>query len=159
MTPARLRELLRYDQYTGEFVRLVDRQRYRAGTIAGSFDARGYLCIGLDGKTYKSHRLAWLYMTGAWPEQEIDHIDGDRSNNRFDNLRPATHEQNARNQKLRADNIARLKGVRLNGATWQARIRIAGRTVSIGEFDSPEMAHGAYVAKAQEIFGEFARNG
>jgi HNH endonuclease len=159
MTPERLRELLSYDEHTGEFLRLVDRGRERAGTMAGTINSRGYRCIKIDRKLYKAHRLAWLYMTGSWPSAEIDHIDVNPSNNRFSNLRLATRAQNSMNKKVQLNNTCGFKGVRKNGTRWEARIRIEGQLVSIGQFVTPEMAHGAYVVKAQEIFGEFARDG
>jgi HNH endonuclease len=159
MTPTRLRELFKYDAVTGEFARIVNRQRYAAGTIAGWIDAYGYRCIGIDGKSYKAHRLAWLWMTGEFPACEIDHIDGNPLNSRWENLRAADHGQNARNQKLRADNKSGFKGVRANCQKWVARIRVNGKTVVIGSFVTPEAAHAAYAAKASELFGEFARNG
>src|ERR1700719_1662744 len=103
----RLRELLSYDPETGVFRWLVrKRQNVKAGDVAGSFDGCGYCKISIDRRAYKAHRLAWLYMTGEWPPAEIDHINMNRADNRFANLRLATRHQNMANQRLYANNKA-----------------------------------------------------
>lgn len=85
-TAERVRELFRYDPETGIFTRLVDSPMHRAkaGETSASINSQGYAQIRVDGKRYKAHRLAWLHMTGEWPTQQIDHIDGNRANNRWE---------------------------------------------------------------------------
>lgn len=97
MTPERVRELLVYDYQTGMFTWRVTRGEFIAGAVAGSLKREGYWRIGLDGKQYAAHRLAWAYVYGVWPKHGLDHRDRDKTNNRIDNLREATNAQNAQN--------------------------------------------------------------
>ena len=102
LTAARLREALSYDRDTGEFrwnKRSSALSRRREGVLAGSIKAAGYREIEIDGVTYQAHRLAWLHVTGEWPDAEIDHRDLDRGNNSWENLRAATSSQNHANRK------------------------------------------------------------
>ena len=94
LTGSRLEQLLNDDQETGIFTWRGGHKKVRAGMIAGTPDKDGYICIKIDQIMYKAHRLAWLWMTGDWPTEEVDHKDLDKSNNRFGNLREATHSQN-----------------------------------------------------------------
>ena len=91
LTAARLRKMLHYDPETGVFTRLW------TGNVTGCPDAKGYLRIAADGRSYRAHRLAVLYMTGAWPSEQIDHINQVRTDNRWSNLRPATNGENGAN--------------------------------------------------------------
>ena len=157
----RLRKLLHYDPETGVFVRVVaGRGRSsRVGDVAGTRRADGYLRLCVGGNVYRSHRLAWLYMTGAWPENEVDHINNDPSDNRWSNLRAATRSQNEANKRARLGKEIGLKGVYFHKQTqkWRARIEICGKRESLGYFDCPAAAHLAYVIAAEMHFGEFAR--
>lgn len=160
ITAVRLRELLHYDPETGVFTHRVGRKGRgtRAGDVAGRIRKQdGYRRIGLDHGRYVASRLAWLYMTGEWPAAEIDHINCVRSDDRFINLRPATRDENARNTRRPSSNTSGLKGVSWRGGKWRATIKKDRKPIHIGFFASPEAAHAAYVAKAQELFGEFAR--
>lgn len=141
-----------YDAETGIFVR---RSTGRSIGLGGS----DYGTISIDGETHKSHRLAWFYVTGAWPSDEIDHKDLDKSNNRFRNLREASSSLNKRNSPVYSSNKTGLKGVSLNkrGGKYRAQISINGSTRRIGSFLTAEEAHAAYVAEASRLFGEFAR--
>lgn len=116
--------------------------------------------IGIDGTRYLAHRLAFLYMTGAWPDCDVDHINLDRADNRWGNLRQATRSQNMANGKLRSSNTSGFKGVtwvsRLS--KWRAEIVKDGRKKAIGHFATPECAHAAYMAEAGRVFGEYARS-
>ena len=96
LTQERLKELLEYDPETGFFTRLIGRSgpRARSGDVAGCDNGQGYIRIYVDGRPYKGHRLAWFYVHGAWP-REIDHINGDKSDNKLANLRPATRSRRA----------------------------------------------------------------
>jgi hypothetical protein len=149
----RLRELLAYDPETGVF---TWRTGPRAGMVAGGLKSYGYLAVW---RCYKSHRLAWLYMTGDWPLTQIDHINRVRTDNRFDNLREATHAENVRNSGRRKDNASGFKGVSWHqrGKCWQVSIFKDGRRVHLGSYKTTEEASAAYAAAAQRMFGEFAR--
>jgi hypothetical protein len=94
LTAERLREILGYDPETGLFTRLVRTGRIRAGEVAGTAHSRGYRSIVIDGRVYLSHRLAWLYVHGEWPPEQIDHINRNRADNRLVNLRAAKQSQN-----------------------------------------------------------------
>jgi hypothetical protein len=160
MTSERLRELLHYDPATGVFTRLVKTNRnVRVGDVAGWVNRRGYRYISVDGRLYFAHRLAWLYVTGEWPADQIDHINGIPGDNRWANLRLATGSQNQANARKRADNTSGYKGICWHGPKrkWQARIWVNSRNKSLGYFDSPADAHAAYVVAAQHHFGSFAR--
>jgi hypothetical protein len=123
-----------------------------AGRPAGTAHSRGYLsvCLTVDGqKRYiLAHRLIWALMTGAWPEFEIDHADGDPANTRWSNLRPATHAENLQNLTLEATNTSGLRGVSWDEQTgrWRAQIQHNRQRHSIGRFATKEQAHMAYLA-------------
>ena len=127
------------------------------GTIAGSM-TNGSVEIGIDGVSYKAHRLAWLYAYGRWPLDQLDHRDLDRSNNRLRNLRQANNTQNNCNQRTRSNNTSGYKGVCFCKQTsrWVARIRQRGKKLHLGRFDSPQEAFAAYVCAARKIQGTFA---
>lgn len=156
LTQARLKEVLKYDPETGQFTWLVSTSnRVKVGAVAGYSRWDGYVCIRIDGILYLSHRLAWLYMTGEWPENEIDHRDLDKSNARWENLRPATRQQNAAN--MATWSATGFKGVHKDGKGYGARIKIDGKKKYLGYFLTPEEANAAYVKAANDAFGEFAR--
>jgi hypothetical protein len=113
----------------------------------------GYIDIGIDGKSYLAHSLAWLYVTGQW-RREIDHKNTRRADNRWRNLRPATRSLNRANSRIAKNNTSGLKGVRLyRSGKFQARI---GQT-HLGYFDTAIEAGTAYITAAKKHFGEFAR--
>jgi hypothetical protein len=159
ITQERLHEVLRYDRETGEFrwrVRLSP--ACQIGALAGWQNDR-YRFIYVDGRSYPAHKLAWLYVTGHWGKPVIDHRDRNPLNNRWDNLRLATFSSNSANRRRHRNNKSGFKGVWFHRRTgkWRARIRKDKRSFWLGEFETPEHAHAAYVAKAHELFGEFAR--
>lgn len=154
----RLREVLSYDPETGEFFWLVGIKGVCAGDRAGGLSrSRGYWRIQLDGQRHTAHRLAWLYMTGEWPRDQIDHINGIRTDNRFANLREATNAQNGANSSKRENTTSKYKGVDRRGKRWRAQIRSGGKKYCLGMFDTPEEAYAAYCAAARKFHGEFAR--
>ncbi len=162
LTQERLKELLHYDAMTGEFTWKVYRGgKARVGTIASYDDGQGYIRIKIDGTRYKAHRLAFLYMTGEWPKDQVDHIDGCRSNNAFKNLREATERQNSANRRRSVGSYSGFKGVSFNRkqGNYSAQIKVNGKLIRLGRFNTPEAAHAAYCEAAKHHFGEFMRAG
>lgn len=149
LTAQKLHELLHYDPQTGAFTWAKGRPGCGNGKSAGSFDrSDGYWRIRCDGTTYKAHRLAWLYMTGEWPLQQVDHMDGNRANNRFANLRQVSHSANQQNQRGApvSNKSCGLLGVTLHKPTgkWYSQIRFDGKRKHLGSFATAELAHAAY---------------
>lgn len=139
LTQERLKELFEYDPAEGTFTRRCSRGGYAKGTVAGAFNSYyGYVHISVDAKSYKAHRLAFLYMTGEMPEGEVDHVDGNRKNNSWDNLRDVSRKENARNCCLRSDNTTGYPGVSYHKKRRQWRARIGG--THLGWFSSREEA-------------------
>jgi hypothetical protein len=160
LTAERLRELLHYDPATGVFRwRVRTSSRRAAGDIAGTAHNAGYWQIRVAGEVHLAHRLAWLYMTGAWPKDQIDHRNTDRADNRRENLREASRRQNQANKPLQKNNTSGFKGVSFSKTSgrWLAQIRRGPKAIPLGLFDTPEDAHAAYVRAAEREFGEFAR--
>lgn len=150
----RLKDVLDYDPETGVWTWL---QGWYAGKRAGTTGKKGYRQIWVDGKQFLSARLAWFYMTGEWPSALVDHKKPGfeyRSDDRWANLRLATHGQNGAN-RLSANSM--LKGVqRRPSGKFTARIGGQAR-IYLGTHDSAEGAHAAYLVKAREVYGEFAQ--
>jgi HNH endonuclease len=128
------------------------------GAVAGTLNDRGYLIIRVDYQNYRGHRLAWFYITGEWPDQ-IDHIDMDKANNRWANLREATKSQNQANTGMSKSNTSGLKGVHLvkSKGRYQASIKVDGRQTFLGYYQSPHVAHIAAIAARALAHGKFAR--
>lgn len=154
LTADRLRQLFEYDPETGVFKRLTSIGGTTAGDVAGCLHSSGHLVIRIDHILYKAHRLAWLMVTGAWPEKDIDHIDGNQTNNRFSNLRDVDDSTNMQNQRTaRADNKVGLLGVSLDRerGSYKAQIKCAGKTLLLGRFKSPLEAHQAYLVAKRKL--------
>jgi hypothetical protein len=130
-----------------------------AGAVAGCINKLGYTQIYIGNIAYLAHRLAWLYMTGEWPKDKIDHRDLCRSNNIFSNIREASSSDNNRNMSTRSDNTSGYKGVYFSRARgkWIAQISAGGKPRNLGGFTTREDAAGAYSAAAMELHGAFAR--
>ncbi len=160
ITAEKIRENLRYSPIVGVFEWRKPGRRRRVGGLAGGVVSTGYIRIVVDGKPYPAHRLAWLYMTGAWPEVEIDHIDGDRSNNAWNNLREATSTTNGWNKPRGRNNRTGVKGVgkRAEAKPWQAKVQARG-IVWTESFATKEEAEAAVMEKRKELHGEFANHG
>lgn len=160
-----LKALLNYDSATGLFSWKVSRGRYaRPGLAAGTLHKvkrsnSPYIRIKIDGRSYLAHRLAFLYMTGKWPDAEPDHISTDTTDNRWENLREATSSQNQANRKVRRDNKLGIKGVHYckRDKRFIATFQINGRQKRLGGFKTAEEAQSAYAFAVQSHFGEFAR--
>ena len=148
----RVREALDYDQATGVFTRkLRTAQRHQAGDRADiqitSGPMSGYRRIALDSMKVQAHRAAWLYVYGEWPEHHIDHINGDRGDNRIDNLRDVPNGINRQNMRkpTKLKKLSRYLGVTLHQGKWLARVQHQGRCYSAGSHDTEERAFEAYV--------------
>lgn len=161
ITAERLKELFDYTPETGVFRFRHDVRAGRngaflvasAGAVAGNVSpSTGYWYISIRGRRYAAHRMAFLYMTGAVPPDDVDHINGSKTDNRWRNLRPATRSQNMQNLfRAHADNTTGFLGVERKRGRFAARIAIGGRRMSLGIFDTPEEAHAAYVAAKREV--------
>lgn len=146
----RLRRLLSYDPETGEFSRLpVPGRGHSASRRVGGLNHDGYHSIGVDGRHFLAHRLAWLFATGSWPARSIDHIDGNPRNNRFSNLRDVEHALNMQNLKAAKrtskTGFLGVSFVRRAGA-YSARITVNRRQIYLGTFPSAELAHERYLS-------------
>jgi len=160
LTQTRLKELLRYDPQTGWFIRLVTTSpRALSGNRAGTTTPRPYRRIWIDGQLYLEHRLAVFYMTGKWPTEEVDHKNTDKSDNRWDNLRPATTSDNGCNRVAPTHNKSGHKGVHFaeRDQKWRAQISRRGVRTCLGSFNSREAAAAAYAEAALDKHGIFAR--
>ena len=155
-----VRDRLSYCPESGEFRWKSHRYKRLIGKQAGTYVSCGYLSISLFKKRRLAHRLAWLIMTGSMPEDQIDHIDGDPSNNKWSNLRPASQSENNQNRAkggARSDNPSRFIGVYwVKGrSVWCAKIKIpGGKRLYLGSFSSEEEAADAY-AKAKSVYHPF----
>ena len=127
LTQAEVKTRLHYDPATGVFT-------WRKGGVAGYCEGR-YRAIWFNGTGYKVHRLAWLYMTGDWPKDELDHINRDRYDNRWANLREADRFLNCQNAGTRSDNTSGVRGVSFKSGKWRARINVNRKERHLGAFD------------------------
>lgn len=152
LTHKKLLELLHYNPLTGLFNWRIDiGYRTKAGNAAGSKHHQGYIFIGIDRKQYGAHRLAWFYMTGTSPSN-IDHIDGDRANNAYSNLREASRAQNSQNiRKARSTSSTGLLGAVKNHGRWNAKITVGGKRHYLGTYDTPLEAHLVYVEAKRKL--------
>lgn len=167
LTRAELDALLTYNRDEGTFTwkarphEVLENRAFNArfaGKEAGR-KAQGYVGITIEGVSIGAHRLVWFYETGHWPEQLIDHIDGNPRNNHFSNLREATCKQNATNTGLAKNNTSGAKGVCWNKGLkkWQAGIKHNRQQIHLGVFDDFEAAVAARKRAENEYHGEWAR--
>ena len=159
VTRERAMELLHYSPVTGVFTWLQNRSGggAKAGKVAGSIGGSGRRYIDVDGKKYAAHRLAFLMVTGQWPNKLVDHIDRDPLNNAWSNLREATHAQNSQNCEMRARNRSGYRGVSFHKSSgkWTASIKANGVLKHLGSFNTKKDAAEAYYAASRELHGEF----
>ncbi|RLD81108.1 MAG: HNH endonuclease [Bacteroidetes bacterium] len=138
LTYNRLKKLLDYNPKTGNLTWKVSRQGTKGiGSIAGYISPTdGYIYIGIDYVLYRAHRLVWFWMKGNFPENEIDHKDRIRSNNKWNNLREGDRIYNSQNQNLRSDNKSGIVGVRFrtNRQKWVSQITVNKKLIHLGSF-------------------------
>lgn len=160
LTQIRLKEKVIYDHDTGLFTHRYSCTKHLSGDSIGSSARDGYRTISIDGGSYPAHRLAWLYMTGRWPNHHIDHRNQIKRDNSFRNLRECTPSQNGANTGAQSNNTSGYKGiykrVRKKGDTWVAKITAEGMVSYLGTYDTKEEAAKAYNDGAIEAFGQFA---
>jgi len=150
LTQSKLKELMTYNPETGLFTRIKSYHSNKVGTCPDKINSKGYCEISIGSKKYKSHRLAWLYMTGDLPENQIDHINGIKSDNRWVNLRQATNAENCRNKKKKGFCVTR-------SGSYQAEIQTGDQRIYLGTFKTREEAKEAYAKVMHKYHGEFAR--
>lgn len=144
----RARELLDYDAQSGRLTwRAKPNNRIVIGTGAGRVGRNGYIVVRLDGLNYHAHRIVWLMVHGIWPNDEIDHINGQRSDNRLSNLRDVDHARNLQNRRCAdRDSASGVLGASPRGKRFLAQRRINGKHLYLGMFATAAEAHAAYVA-------------
>lgn len=173
ITPEMLRQVLRYEPETGKLFwkpRTLNmfpsegagkswNTRYAGEEAFTTITARGYRQGMVFGRRYLAHRVSWAVHYGEWPEDQIDHVDNDKLNNRIGNLREATAQENMRNLSVRKTNTSGYKGVHWvsRRKSYQARIRFEGKRVHLGYYATAEAASAAYREAAKKYHGEFAR--
>lgn len=159
ITHKRLLEVCLYDPKTGILSATVRRGKVLPGKALGCKSGYGRLIAEIDGQEYRVHRLAWFYVYGEWPKHEIDHINGDPSDNRLCNLREATHQQNMSNIGMPKTNRSGKIGVswHAKGRKWQAHIKVGGVNKYLGLFETVDEAHSAYMVEALSSRGDFIR--
>ena len=161
ITAEYLRSILDYEPETGLFRWKTTRHgRVKVGQIAGNVNpGHGYVIIEIDGKPRRAHRLAVLWMTGEWPERDVDHENLIRHDNRWGNIRPATEQQNGANRRALKNNACGFKGVYRAGNRWRANIRVDYKLIHLGYSDTKEGAAKLYADASSLYFGKYARLG
>ena len=153
----KLREVLSCDPQTGVITWKNHTYKSRIGSRAGSQRPDGYRYIKINGKNFYEHRLVWFFATGSWPKNDIDHINGNKSDNRIDNLRECTKSENQWNVGPQKNNSTGFKGVVPVGDRYKANIFIHGERIHLGVFDTIEDAAKARKAADKKLQGKFAK--
>ncbi len=173
LSPEVLRELLSYNPETGALTWMFrERKWFAADNVFARWNTRyankpaftwidrhGYAQGAIFDRHYVAHRVIWAMQTGAWPTAHVDHINGDRGDNRWDNLREASHMENCRNRRASSNSTSKYLGVCWNkqAGKWRARINVDGAIYNLGDFASEEVAAKVYDVAARHHFGQFAR--
>lgn len=158
LTQAILKSLLTYDPETGVFTNRTFRGlRALEGTEAGNITSNGYIDVTIRKRKYKAHRLAWLYMYGEWPKNNIDHINRIKTDNRISNLRDVTQAENGRNKSTHKNNTSGVTGVDYHKGQWRARIRVNRKSLHLGYYATMADAE-ASRKRAEERYGYAAAN-
>lgn len=159
LTYERLKKLLSYNPETGDWKWLMPiNKRTLIGDAAGTISVHGYRIITIGGVKYRASRLAYLYMNGSWPPDEMDHKNRCKLDDRWDNLRVVSRSQNALNRDLQENNTSGARGVHWdsNREKWFAQVKVDGVNHSIGRFDSFEEAVVARDSAAKDLHQDFA---
>lgn len=156
-----LRSLIAYDPETGVFTRKVKRDfnpKSVLGKPLGTPYSNGYIGFRVLSRKYLAHRLAWFYVHGVWPVEDIDHVNGNRADNRISNLREATRSQNMANTKTQTNNVSGHRGVIFDKSNqrWMAYMQRHGKFINLGRFDLKEEAIAVRQQAFASAFGEFA---
>ncbi len=150
-TAERLREVLHYDPDTGVFTARYTHRKRKVGSILGNVSKKGYLYFWFEGRAQAAHRMAWLYVHGEWPKDQIDHINRNPADNRIANLRECTNAENRQNIKPEGyGKSGRLGVVQDSTGKWRASIGLDGKRVHLGCFDTIEEAYGVYQEAKQK---------
>jgi len=159
---ARAKELLSYDPLTGDITRLARRANQAAGSVAGYVNVKGYRQIEIDNQPFLAHRLAYAMHNSRWPVDIIDHINGDKDDNRADNLRQCSNAENVRHRtRLNKNNTSGAAGVHYIAMEnkWYASIKVNRRSISLGRHDTFDGAVAARKEAEVKYFGAFAPGG
>ena len=159
ITQNELKELMEYDPETGVFTwKVSPNWAIKAGSVAGNTTHKGYRRITINGKEYRCARLAYFYMTGQWPKNEMDHINREPADDRWENLREFTSTQNNRNRGSFKNNTSGHKGVcwMKQNNKWRAQIWVDNKFKNLGLFNTIEEAVAVRKEAELEHFGEFA---
>lgn len=156
LTAQVLRSLLSYNEESGVFHWINRVGNIRAGAIAGSKGPAGYIAICVMKERHGAHRLAWLYVHGVFPDGEIDHINGDKSDNRICNLRDVSHTQNTQNIRVahRRNKSTGALGVcrsKTKSVRYYSTILVNGKAKCLGSYGTVEEAHSAYLKAKREF--------
>jgi hypothetical protein len=157
ITQEYLKSILSYDPETGIFIWKISKGRVKENDIAGNIHKNGYVNIKIDGLMYRSHRIAWIYIHGNLPNNEIDHINGIKNDNRIINLRQANHSENQKNCEKYKTNKSGFKGVSWDKSSnkWTAQAQLNGKKYNLGRFVMVEQAAEAYKDFAIKHHGDF----
>lgn len=153
ITQKYLKSILRYNPKTGKF------KWIESGHRDGYRNEKGYLLLVINGRSYRQHRLAWLYMTGKWPKNQVDHENNIKDDNSWKNLREANNQLNHYNLLKPKNNTSGAKGVRKVKGGYQARIKYNQKEIYLGVHPTLEIASDIYLAKARELANEYANRG
>lgn len=154
-----VRNRLIYEPETGIFRwRVYQKSKRMVGQVAGHLRKTGQVVILLENQSYLAHRIAWVYVTGKNPTGQIDHINCNPSDNRFENLRECTASENCRNKKIPANNTSGVKGVSLFKGRWAAKVGLKGKKFFFGYHESLQSAAIAVKLGRAALHGEFTRH-